>query len=326
MAVISVNAHISSVDQSTYCKRDLVQTYYSKTCGSAVLNKKQKAALKNPADDCLVFRVAAYIGENPPCFLFKVISCKIKITDVYKVWCHKRSNALKEAAKKSVLTSDDILKNFCCPLSNDIPDCPVRAPNHCTYDMTVLREKLRGWGRKALPQGGPIFTIEEVSFDFGFANSILDRLNALAIAIPKDPTFKKFVNVKSLTASYKARCKNLEDRREKNAKAALKAAKSAMEEVKNSFSKSVNNEAKFAVEEVKSDPSELEKAQKKYASEVDGIRFAKERLRTVYVCTNGRIAKIFIKIFGWVGVKKTMVKVDCYISPLEKTKGCVVEY
>lgn len=224
---------------------------------------------------------------------------KIKNSDAYAVWKQNRGDLLIEASKKSVLTSDDVLKNFLCPLSKALPDCPVRAPNHCTYDRKVLRRKLQELaGRKALPQGGPIFTLAEVSFDFGFANSIIARLKTIIMTMKRSRELQNGERFQEFFESYGKKVTSLSANREDNYTVACQGAIAA-----------------FAASDERP----------RYDSEIEDLRITRNHLKTVRQCTNS----FWARALGWLGVKKKMISVDCidpsFYIPLRARRIAVVD-
>lgn len=216
----------------------------------------------------------------------------ISVSDTYGEWRSFRKVVLKKTSRKLVLTSDAFLINFLCPIKKDIPDCPVRAPNNCTYEKKRIIKWLNTHPGKSRPEGGAIFHENDLVFDIGFANSVLDRINMLVTALSLNEGLKTLPHYDEFIGSY-------QKKRRKIAKH------------KNEYETAcINTTAdKFKTKKI---------SEELYQSEFRSM-ILNRNLRTVYVCTDNKIVSFLKSLFG---IKKTMARIEYvhFDNPIKNLK------
>lgn len=115
-------------------------------------------------------------------------------SDEYKEWSVLRKEMMDNEATRLFFEKDDLLKHFKCPLSNAIPEIPVKAVNGVVYDYNALK----GWrmnhpthpypGDKANARESGLSLREHYDqfrlfFDFPTISGILERLSNLNVIL-----------------------------------------------------------------------------------------------------------------------------------------------
>lgn len=208
-----------------------------------------------------------------------------------KVWGHIRKQTLIKMSRIRVLTEDDVLKDFVCPILGDIPDCPMRAPNHCTYDKRSIKKFIKENPSKCPPGGSILFDKSSLMFDFPYANTVLMRLEELiktVKAVEKAPLLEDFCH------EYQLKRDLLSEKR--------------MNSIGSSFSPIVECLAKTP--QNAADNQRNREVVLKYIGRAERNYSRITEMRRVKVCTNTPFELLLISAFGWLGLKKSMKEVD----------------
>lgn len=215
-------------------------------------------------------------------------------------WNLRRNEMIKYTSKWSVLKHDDVLKHFVCPITKDLPICPMRAPNYVTYDGDSLEDMLDHG--IIPPKSHKLFDKTDLTFDYSHANTITMRIREIVNAIKFDSSLMRFPHMPDFVDAYT----------EKRQKVVSKVINQTAE-----VASLVSSSSDFT-DKIISKHNDDEKqrdlildAQKEYFKEMaSDLKSVSRKAVKVAVCTNNWFEKIGISLFGWAGVKPTMEFVE----------------
>ncbi len=229
---------------------------------------------------------------------FTINTIHISRDQATKVWEERRKQWMMKDSELSVLKDDDVLKDFLCPITKDIPSCPVRAPNYLTYDRKAIEEMLDNG--KIPPRCSQLFAKDDLVFDHSHANTICIRISEITSAIFQDERVPKLTHVPYFASSY--------DKKRNQVVAELRNNTQGLAEL-------VQRSSDFSDKMIETRP--LDEAtriiglEKEHFKEMaDEFKVVSRKSVKVAVCTNNWFEKIGISLFGWAGVKRRMEFVE----------------
>lgn len=223
---------------------------------------------------------------------------KINRDQATRVWTETRKQWMMTDSELSVLKDDDVLRDFLCPITRDIPTCPVRAPNYLTYDRKAIEEMLDNG--KVPPRCSQLFSKDDLVFDHSHANTICIRIKEITTAIFDDGKVLKLPHVHYFCSSY--------DKKRNMVVSELRNNTQGLAEI-------VKRSSDFSDKMIETKP--IDEATRLIGLEKEHFKGIADEFKTVSrksvkvaVCTNNWFEKIGISLFGWAGVRPRMEFVE----------------
>lgn len=226
---------------------------------------------------------------------------KISNSNAFNVWKQKRSKLMKNASVIRVLTEDNILKEFLCPITKDLPDCPVRAPSNFTYDRKAIEACLKNG--LIPPKCNSLFDKKLLRFDFSHANTVIFRIEEIIQSIKRDPSFHEIGHLEELTDLLERR-RGLMVQDRLNDKS---VAVAIVQDHADRFSR-IKDQSKVSEKE---EEEKRKNTEAYYEDMARDFRVYRQKAKKVKVCTDWWDSTFFFKdLFSFLGFKRTFVEVD----------------
>lgn len=113
---------------------------------------------------------------------------RMEETEAFRQWKLVRDQTIKDRALSAMIKTDEVLKDFLCPISGEFPLIPIRRKNdsntEATFDLESLKQYATDHPGSGYYRGEPAFEIEDgvvkgVEIDYPHLNTIICRLGKI---------------------------------------------------------------------------------------------------------------------------------------------------